>query len=71
MTLDGGTLENFNTVSMTHSRPFTIGANGGRIQVNNNPAFASYTNTAQLTTTVSGVVSGAGSSPRAARGGLR
>jgi autotransporter-associated beta strand protein len=60
VTLDGGTLENFNTVGLNLARPFTIGANGGRIQVNNNPNFASYTSGAQLTMTVSGVVDGAG-----------
>jgi autotransporter-associated beta strand protein len=58
--LDGGTLENFNTVNLTHDRPFTIGVNGGRIQVNNNPTFASYTTRAQLTMTVSGAVTGEG-----------
>src|SRR5207245_3931124 len=70
VTLDGGTLSNFNTVSLTHPRGFTIGTNGGRIQVNNSPTLTSYSNTAQLTTTLSGVVSGTGTLSKGGPGRL-
>jgi autotransporter-associated beta strand protein len=56
ITLDGGVLANFNTVNLTHNRAFTVGTNGGGIQVNLNPA----SNSSQLSITVNGVVSGPG-----------